>query len=407
MLVQRFVCRIWFELGTDRPNQKLSAWLTYNPPQGFFRAKLVSNLLGTAMENKLKKFSTIALFLVLCSSPGWSVFAAEPVTKCAFLANAPDKHVVVKGDTLWGISQKFLNHPWCWPRVWGMNRQEIKNPHWIYPGQVVYFDRAAGRLRLGKPMGSGELPNVRLSPQIRSKNLIGNAIATIPANAIEPFLSQPLVLEQDELVGAPHVVAANRSHILGANSDKAYVVGDLGGHTDFQLYRPSVPLIDPATDELLGFEFAYVGSVKLQKLGADPDQAHTFLITNVKEEVTKGDLLLSVPEAEMTNYAPHPHANPVEGRVVSVYGGVALAGQNQTVSVSLGSNDGMDIGTVLTMYRTGKTVVDSTGDNQLVRLPDEEYGTLLVYRVFNNVSYGLIMDVSATTRIGDTVRSPE
>lgn len=379
------------------------------------------------MENNLKKFSTIALFLALCSSPGWSLFAAEPAatesttksaaqptakkmpvqrSKCTFLANAPDQHVVVKGNTLWSISQKFLEHAWCWPQVWGMNQQEIKNPHWIYPGQVVYFDRAAGRLRLGKSKGLDNLPNVRLSPQIRYDNLIGNAIPTIPATAIEPFFSLPVVFDEDTLVDAPHVVAAKQSHIISANGDKTYVIGDLKGQTNFQLYRSSTPIIDPITNQLLGFEYPYVGSIKLVKLGEDPDEAHTFIVTDVKEEVAKGDRLLSVPEAGMTNYVPHPPANKVDGRIISVYGGVAMAGQHQTVSVNLGANDGMDIGTILTIYRTGANIIDNAQDNRVVKLPDEEYGTLFIYRVFNKVSYGLIMDVSRTTRLGDTVRSP-
>lgn len=362
------------------------------------------------MENKVKNFSTIALLLALCSPPGSSAFAAEEMnarpTKCAFLANAPDQHVVVRGDTLWGISRKFLEHAWCWPQVWGMNRQEIKNPHWIYPGQIVYFDRAAGRLRLGKPLGSGNVSTVRLSPQVRSESLIGSAITTIPANAIEPFLSQPMVFETDELVNAPHIVSASRSHVNSSANEKVYVSGDLQDLTDFQVYRPSTPLIDPVTKELLGFEYAYVGAVKLLKAGTAPDEAHSFLVTKAKEELSVGDRLLAVPAAEMANYVPHPPDNQVSGILISVYGGVSMAGQNQTVAVNLGARDGMDIGTVLQLYRTGTSVVDKVADNSVVRLPDEEYGTLFIYRVFNKVSYGLIMGVSNTTRVGDTVRSP-
>lgn len=351
------------------------------------------------MENKVKNFSTIALFLALLGS---SAFATA---KCTFLTNAPDKHVVVSGDTLWGISGKFLEHPWCWPQVWGMNRQDIKNPHWIYPGQVVYFDRAAGRLRLGKSVDSGNIPTVRLSPKVRSDDLNG-AITTIPANAIEPFLSQPMVFETDELANAPHVVAANRSHVNSSVGETVYVTGDLHNQTSFQVYRPSTPLIDPVTKKLLGFEYAYVGAVKLTKKGTAPDEAHSFLVTKAKEELSVNDRLLAVPAAEMTNYVPHPPANDVSGLLVSVYGGVSMAGQNQTVAVNLGAKDGMDIGTVLQLYRTGTTVADRLQNNSVVRLPDEEYGTLLIYRVFNNVSYGLIMGVNNTTRIGDTVKSP-
>jgi len=362
------------------------------------------------MGNNVKNFSTIALVLALCSPIGSSVFAADEVppttTKCAFLTNAPDQHAVIKGDTLWSISQKFLEHAWCWPEVWGMNRVEIKNPHWIYPGQIIYLDRDAGRLRLGKPVGSDAIPAVRLSPQIRRDKLAG-AISTIPANAIEPFLSQPLVFETDELASAPHIVSASRSHVNSTVSEKVYVRGDLHNLTDFQVYRPSTPLVDPVTKKLLGFEYAYVGSVKLNKAATDADEAHSFLVTKAKEELSVGDRLLAVPVAEMANYVPHPPNGQVNGVIVSVYGGVSMAGQNQTVSVNLGSKDGMDIGTVLQLYRTGVNVIDKLDDDSVVKLPDEEYGTLFIYRVFSNVSYGLVMGVTNTTRVGDTVKTPE
>ncbi len=378
----------------------------------------------------MKKFSTITRNLALKSlialsigvsagiisaSVSTSAFAAKRSAQCTFLPNAPDQHVVVKGDTLWGISGLFLEHAWCWPEVWGMNRQEIKNPHWIYPGQVIYLDRAAGRLRLGRPLGRGNdapggLPTIRLSPQIRAENIKNDAITTIPASVIEPFLSQPLVLEESEFKDTPHIVAAGQGHVNMAKSEKAYAVGDLHDLTNFQVYRPSTPLIDPVTKKILGYESVYVGTLKLTRAGKTPDEAHSFLVTNAKEEMTVGDHLLPVPNMEMTNYVPHPPADPVNGHIVSIYGGVAQAGQNQTVSINLGLKDGMDIGTVLKLYRLGEIVDDRAADKKeksSVKLPDEEYGTLFVYRVFNNVSYGLIMSVSDSAQIGDIVRNPE
>ena len=154
----------------------------------------------------MKKFSTATLVLALASfSFPLAGFAATPnaaapaASRCLFLPNAPDQHLVVKGDTLWGIAGKFLEHPWCWPQVWGMNREEIRNPHWIYPGQIVYFDRVAGRLRLGKPTGSSSPSGtVRLSPQVRLQSMATDqAISAIPAGVIEPFLTQPLIIEKD------------------------------------------------------------------------------------------------------------------------------------------------------------------------------------------------------------------
>ena len=359
----------------------------------------------------MKKFSTIALLLALSSS----VFAASemnaPATQCTFRANAPDKHEVVKGDTLWGISQMFLEHAWCWPQVWGMNREQIKNPHWIYPGQTVYFDRVAGRLSLNQPgsssSGSSNVPTVRLSPQIRAEGLGDNAITSISANSIEPFLSQPLILEENALAAAPRIVAAQQGHVNAGKSEKVYAMGDLHGEIIFQVYRPSTPLKDPQTKQILGYEAAYVGALKLVRAGSTPVEAHTFLVTASKEELRIGDRLMPVPNSEMTNYVPHPPTQPVEGSIVSIYGGVAMAGQNQTISINRGSNQGIDIGTVLEMYRLGEIIADKTAEKSVVKLPDEQYGTLFVYRVFKNVSYGLIMQVTDSAQIGDIVRKPQ
>lgn len=360
----------------------------------------------------MKNFSTIALLLALSSS----VFAADemstPPTACTFRPNAPDKHEVIKGDTLWGISQMFLDHAWCWPQVWNMNRDQIKNPHWIYPGQTVYFDRVNGRLSLSEGTASntnsGEnIPTVRLSPQIRAEGMTDNAITSISANSIEPFLSQPLILEENALADAPRIVAAQQGHVNAGKSEKVYAMGDLHGEIIFQVYRPSTALKDPQTKQILGYEAAYVGALKLLRTGSTPIEAHSFLVTASKEELRIGDRLLPVPNLEMTNYAPHPPTQAVEGSIVSIYGGVAMAGQNQTISINRGSNQGIDVGTVLQMYRLGEIIRDRTADKSVVKLPDEQYGTLFVYRVFKNISYGLIMQVTDSAQIGDIVRKPE
>lgn len=368
----------------------------------------------------MKKFSTIALLLALSTSAYAVDEMNPPATTCAFLPNAPDQHLVVKGDTLWGISQMFLEHAWCWPQVWGLNREDIKNPHWIYPGQTVYLDRAAGRLRLGSPVGDaptssggssatigGNIPSVKLSPQIRGQGLEGNAITTIPPNVIEPFLTQPLVLEENDLNTAPRIVAVQPGHVGAAKLEKVYAMGDLNGTAVFQIYRPVTPLKDPVTKQILGYESAYVGSAKLERPGKTEHEAHTLVVTGSKEEISVGDRLLPVPNSEMTNYVPHSPPNQINGLIVSVYGGVALAGQNQTVAINLGAAQGVDIGTILQMYRTGDIIADRTQEKSVVKLPDEEYGTLFIYRVFKNISYGLIMQVTDTAQVGDAVRTPE
>lgn len=371
----------------------------------------------------MKKFSTAALLLALSSLPGVAL-AQDAAARCAFLPNAPDQHTVVRGDTLWGISGRFLQHPWCWPQVWGMNRDEIRDPHWIYPGQIVYFDRVAGRLRLGNARGEtagsadvGGIPTLRLSPQVRTEALQRDAIPAIPASVIEPFLSQPLVVGEHEMQGAPHIVAAQENRVLLSKADKAFVVGDLGGATDFQAFRPGTPLRDPVTREILGYEATYLGTLKLERPGSAADEAHTFRVSSLKQEMSIGDRLLPVPPTPLLNYVPHPPEEAVDARIVSIYGGVSQAGQNQIVSINRGKKHGLEMGHALELYRFGGTVIDRTetpkgswfspSAKQVVRLPDQKYGSLFIFRVFDTVSYGLVMQVSDSVKVGDVARSPE
>jgi nucleoid-associated protein YgaU len=364
----------------------------------------------------MKKFSTIALlfaiaFPALQALPAYAQEqkASPRSNKCAFLPDAPDKHVVVKGDTLWGISGKFLQNPWCWPEVWGMNREEIRNPHWIYPNQIVYFDRTTGRLRLGSPVNNsgGKSGTTHLTPQIRSENMDKDAISAIPANLIEPFLSQPLIIEQNEMATAPRIVAAPEGRVTMSKSDKAYVRGDLQGGTSFQVFRPGVPLKDPETKAVIGYEAVFLGTVKLERNAKTPDGVDTFMVVSSKEEMAVGDRLKPTPPTPIFNYMPHAPEQAVNARVVSIYGGVNQAGQNSIVSINRGSDAGLDVGTVLGLSRFGQTIADRTDNKKMIRLPDERYGSLFIFRVFKNISYGLVMQVTDTVVVGDLAQSPE
>lgn len=370
----------------------------------------------------MKKFSTAGFIFAFASTlapltavaqAAKAADAAAPAavkpagkTRCEFLPNAPDQHKVVRGDTLWGISGKFLQHPWCWPQVWDINKDQIKNPHWIYPGQIVYFDRAAGRLRLGNLTG-GTSSDVRLSPQVRVENLGLDAIPAIPTSAIEPFLSQPLAVDEDSFANSPRIVAVQEGRVLLGKGDKAYVRGDLKDGTAFQVFRPGRPLIDPDTKAVLAHEATYLGTIKLDRAAKTGDEAHRFLVATSKEEMGVGDRMLPVPPTPIMNYMPHAPNDVVSARVVAVYGGVSQAGQNQIVSINRGSKHGVDVGTVLTLYRFGGTIADRTAGGASVKLPDEEYGHLFVFRVFNNISYALIMQVTDVVQVGDVAKSPE
>lgn len=356
----------------------------------------------------MKKFSTAVLSFTFaavlsCLAP---VAAQAATARCEFLANAPDSHLVVRGDTLWGISGKFLQHPWCWPQVWDMNREQIRNPHWIYPGQIVYFDRVNGRLRLGKSTGAND--TVRLSPQIRSESLGQAAIPAIPAGQIEPFLSRPLIIEEGELQGTPRIVAAQEGHVNLGKGDVAYVRGDLKDVSLFQAFRPGTPLKDPVTKKIIGYEAVYLGTLKLTKADPTGASAHTFTVVSSQLEMGVGDRLLPVPPTPILNYVPHAPNQPIDARIVSIYGGVANAGQSQIVSVNRGSNDGVDVGTVLQLYRVGDVIVDRTeGKKETIKLPDTDYGSIFVFRVFKNISYGLVMQVKDSVQVGDVAKSPE
>lgn len=366
----------------------------------------------------MKNFSTVGLVLALSAYLPDAALAAN--SRCAFKPNAPDSHLVVRGDTLWGISGKFLEHAWCWPEVWGLNKEEIKNPHWIYPGQIVYFDRVSGRLRLGKPLdGSGNglqgnNSDLNLKPQIRSQGVDAEAITSIPSGVIEPFLSQPLIVEADELSNAPVVAAAQEGRVSMGAGDKAYVRGDLKNGTSFQVFRPALALKDPETGKVIGHEAFFLGTVKLSQLATPGTDLHTFVVANFHQEISAGDRLIPAPPTPLLNYAPHPPSREVKARVMSIYGGVSHAGQNQIVSVNRGTQDGLDLGAVLELSRTGISVRDQTAKAKFLqlnkpnmKLPDEEYGSLFIFRTFKRISYGLVMQVKDSVQVGDLAQSPQ
>src|SRR5471032_162675 len=366
----------------------------------------------------MKNFSTVGARLLIATLLCGAAALPARADNCQFRPDAPDQHLVVKGDTLWDISGKFLERPWCWPQVWGMNREEIHNPHWIYPGQIVYLDRVNGRLRLGRPVavngGAGDPSALRLSPQLRTEGLGKDAVQSIPPGVIEPFLTQPLIIENDELKSAPRVVAAQEGHVFLGKDDKDYVRGDLKGGTSFQVFRPGNALKDPVTKAVIGYEAFYLGTLKLQAEAKPGSDVHTFIVASASEEMGVGDQLRQAPPTPLQNYVPHPPEMLVNARVVAIYGGVTHAGQNQIVSINRGKLDGLDIGSVLQLYHAGQTVSDPTASkgwsgmgNPQVKLPDEEVGSLFIFRVFKHISYALIMQVTLPVEVGDIAKSPE
>ena len=321
--------------------------------------------------------------------------------------NAPDSHTVRPGDTLWGISGMFLKSAWRWPELWGMNLNEIRNPHLIYPGQTLVLEKVDGRARLRLAGNTGGAPTntVRLSPRVRSELLDNGAIAAIPLNLIGPFLTEAAVFNANELDTAPRVVATQEGRVMVSRGETAYVRGELGGARDFRLFRQLVPLVDPLTKEVLGYEGRFVGTAEVTR-PADTSSAvivpATFRVTSTRLEAIVGDRLSPVPQQELVAYVPLAPANPVDGRIVSIYGDGLRAGQNQVVSINKGQRDGMERGHVLALWRSGQGAVDTTsGGKTLIKLPDERHGLLFVFRVFDRVSYALILNVQDPVRSGD------
>jgi LysM domain len=329
-------------------------------------------------------------------------------------ANAPDSYTVKSRDTLWGISRIFLKSPWRWPELWGMNMQEIRNPHLIYPGQVLYLDKTGGRARLRMGQQLGPDGSGKLSPRIRSSATGDAALASIPFDLIEPFLTEAVIFQTNELEQSPRIVATQAGRALLSRGDLAYVRGELAGN-DYRIFREPKALLDPTTREVLGYEATYVGAAEYTRLGetrVDPNGKTeivpaTFTVTSIKQEAGVGDRLALVPSREFTNYSPHAPQGAMDGQIVSIYGDGLTAGQNQIVSLNRGASQGMERGHVLALLRNGERIADRTDAGRpVIKLPDERHGLLFVFRVFDKMSYALILSVKEPVQAGDRFTQP-
>lgn len=263
--------------------------------------------------------------------------------------NPPQQYVVVQGDTLWGIASRFLKDPWRWPDVWNMNRDQIKNPHKIFPGDMIVLDTSTGapQLRLVKQ------DTVKLSPRTRSESLEARAIPAIPPSAIGPFLAGPQIVDEDGLDHAPYVVGLEEDRYIMGLGDKIYVAGATDGKnvSDWSIFRPGKTLIDPDTKKELGREAEYLGDAKTLV----SDDIMTVQITRSVREIHRDDRLVPATEARV-QYVPHAPEEPINGQILSAYGSVSDVGQYATVVINKGSDDGLEVGHVLAIFRKGRTV---------------------------------------------------
>ncbi|MBZ0104751.1 MAG: LysM peptidoglycan-binding domain-containing protein [Sulfuricella denitrificans] len=397
----------------------------------------------------------------------------------------PQHHVVVKGDTLWGISAKFLKDPWRWPQLWQMNREQIKNPHLIYPGDVVELDIEGGspRLRLVK----GE-QTIKLSPRVRAEALETQAIPSIPISAIGPFLTKPLIIEEGDLDNVPYIVGTDESRVIMGRGDRVYAANAKNRNIkDWSIFRQGKMLTDPDTEEPLGYEAEYVGEART--LDSHADDLISLEITRSVHEIRRDDRLVPYISNSELAYVPHAPEKTVSGRIVSAYGAVSDVGKYGTVLINRGSKDGLEAGHVLALYSKGRTVTgrsvekrknawryldkeclkpgktvsfdqfydpketlepctnqqtaaapgkeitysdigclkpgakisfdqffnpkdvyklhcrNGSGGNDIT-LPDARSGLIFVYRVFDHVSYALIMNANRPVYLLDVVKNP-
>lgn len=371
--------------------------------------------------------SSIAAGLALIASVGAQ--AAPPKVADA----APDSYTVVKGDTLWGISGRFLQEPWRWPEVWEMNENEIKNPHLIYPGQIVVLDRSGPYLRIGRRIGDGSDAPVgdgKLQPRVY-QTPVDEAVSTIPLKAIASFLSRPLVVDKDVLEGAATIVATETNRVYLAQGDTVFARNIDGNIDKWAIFRPSKPLVDPLSRQVLGHEALYLGSAKVTER-ANPilpepieapkatnsgvaDTLHTdsqtleraspttLEIVEAIEEIGVGDKMLPTDDDLIFSYAPHAPKEPTDARLISIYRGVSEAGKFNVIAISAGQQNGLEPGHVLAMFRNRGT---ATHERKVYVLPEKRYGMAMIFRVFDRVSYALIMDTDGQAAVGDALRNP-
>jgi hypothetical protein len=346
------------------------------------------------------------IFALLAAVVAAAPLMAQQRSEIKLQDNAPDRYVVVPGDTLWGIAAKFLKDPWRWPEMWKLNRDGLKNPHVIYPGDVIVLQRSEAQPEL--KMGE----TVTLSPRVRSEDTSKQAIPSIPPRIIEPFLTRPLIIEPDGLNTAPRIIAAQADRVYLGSDDVAYVsgIGEAKVDSLWQIYRPGKPLVDPEGQKTLAYEAIFLGDGKVIKTG-DPA---TIRIFGAQREIGKGDRLIAADPPTLVNYAPHAPAASVQGRVITTRDGLGETGPQNVVTLNQGKSDGLEPGHVLALLRLGRTSRETTPSKkwfgidkvEATKLPDERYGLVFVFRVFDRVSYALVMSASRPVQIGDVVTTP-
>lgn len=328
----------------------------------------------------------------------------------------PDRYIVKEGDTLWDIAGMFLSDAWMWPEIWHVN-PEIKNPDLIYPGDTIILTYVGGKPQLsvqrgeagrttklspGQPTYSGDR-DVKVEPHVRSSPL-SSAIPAIPLDAIAGLLHAGRIVQKDELENAPHILAGKEDRLIFGPGDQFYARGDWkGDSTVYGVYRPGEVYQDPQTHEVLGYEAQEVGTASAERRD---DDVIRFQLDSVNEDVRVGDRLLPTEERRVeSTFFPSAPDTDVDGVIMTVLGGLTMVGRNDIVALNRGEKQGLKVGNVLAVYRTGNIVRDPI-EGDRVRLPAERAGLLMVFRTFEKMSYGLILETKQPLKVGDIVRNP-
>ena len=345
---------------------------------------------------------------------------------------APDTYTVKRGDTLWSISGLYLSRPWRWPELWGMNMDQIRNPHRIYPGQQLYLEKADGlaRLRLGQRPGDAPTETLRVSPRVRISDLPDNSVPAIPMHLIEPFLNEAIIVNANDLDGTARIVATTDNRVLLTRGDRAYARGRNGTPLvekdpkmieSYRIFRNATPLKDPVSGTILGYEAQYLGTAELVRSETvEPSRAPngemvptivpaTIDIVRAKEEMRIGDRLVPPAARQLASFVPHAPKPGTQATIISVSGNaVGMAGQNQIVILNRGTADGLEPGHVLAVLKAGRRLNDRSlpTERAALQLPDERNGLMMVFRTFDNLSYALILEVTDIVEVGDRVTSP-